>query len=213
MDIKNIFKISSVISIVLFVIFVLVLVFLTIKKPKEEIQFHIGKIIKYYDGDTFLVYDKNIDKKIKVRVLGIDYPDPKDYRRVHLFKERYGVDENILKFCYYKYNEILSNILTDAEVLIIFDEKEALKDKYGRYLAYVYVNCDKVKSLIKDGFEEKINKMYYNNKKYCLYEDVLILNGLAREYDPTKPKCTLCNHFEELFKYVLNNNIGCLFSE
>ena len=104
---------------------------------------------KYYpvsyvvDGDTFKV---NVEaKEITVRVLGINTPETVDPRKP---VECYGPEAS----------KEAKELLTGRRVRLVFNPNRELKDKYNRYLAYVYRD---------DG-------LFYN--------ELMIKEGYAREY-------------------------------
>ena len=104
---------------------------------------------KYYpvnyvvDGDTFRV--DIASKIITVRVLGINTPEIVDPRKP---VECYGPEASV------EAKELLSG----RKVRLTFNPNRELKDKYGRYLAYVYRD---------DG-------LFYN--------EAMLKDGYAREY-------------------------------
>ncbi|MEI6396764.1 MAG: thermonuclease family protein [Candidatus Taylorbacteria bacterium] len=103
------------------------------------------------DGDTFKVNvgasDRAIADKeiITVRVLGINTPEIVDPRKP---VECYGPEASIEA----------KELLNGRKVKLVFNPNRELKDKYGRYLAYVYRD---------DG-------LFYN--------EVMLKGGYAKEY-------------------------------
>lgn len=97
------------------------------------------KVIKVVDGDTFYIQVDN--KKLKIRMLGIDTPETKDPRKiVQCFgKEASDKTKGLILNKYVK----LENDITQAEY-----------DKYNRFLAYVYLDDNSLlnSKLIKEGY-------------------------------------------------------------
>jgi len=85
------------------------------------------KVVKVLDGDTIV-----IDTGEKVRYLGIDAPEPND---------AYGTSST-------KYND---GLVSDKEVKLEYDYEKI--DKYGRTLAYVWVDEVLVnEKMVEEGF-------------------------------------------------------------
>lgn len=105
-------------------------------------------IASVVDGDTFKVYLS--EKVITVRVLGINTPETVDPRRP---AECYGQEAS------FKAKELLDG----RSVKLVLNPNRESKDKYGRYLAYVYRD---------DG-------LFYN--------EFMIKEGYAKEYTVGTP--------------------------
>ncbi|AEF95705.1 calcium-activated nuclease EcnA [Methanotorris igneus] len=101
-----------------------------------------GKVVKVVDGDTVYVVAEN-GTKYKIRLLGVDTPEthiknnPYEY---YIDKNTPITDVNYLKKWGYKATEFAKNKLENKTVIVVFDNKAPKKDKYGRYLAYIFVS-------------------------------------------------------------------------
>ncbi len=112
------------------------------------------------DGDTFKV---RIDKKlITVRMLGINTPETVDPRRE---PECYGKEASIKT----------KDLLQGRQVFLHLEKQREVKDKFGRYLAYVYRNDSLFvnQSLIEGGFarEYTYGKPYFMQREFRSAED------------------------------------------
>ena len=101
-----------------------------------------GKVIKVSDGDTIWIQCEN-GSKYKIRLLGVDTPET--YRRnnpheYYTYNNTPITNITYLKVWGHKATEYAKNKLENREVVIVFDKKSPKKDRYGRYLAYVFVN-------------------------------------------------------------------------
>ena len=119
---------------------------------------------KCVDGDTaWFIMDK---ERIKVRFLAIDTPET-----VHPTKdtELYGKDAS----------EFTCNMLTNAEIIELeFDPKSTKTDKYGRYLAWIFVDDILLQDkLIKIGYA-KVAYLYGN---YIYTEQLQLSEEKAKE--------------------------------
>ncbi|CAB49969.1 thermonuclease family protein [Pyrococcus abyssi] len=138
-----------------------------LSQPKE---LH-GKVVKVVDGDTVYVKLSN-GETVKVRLIGIDAPEleedlmrPGEYPGIHNLSclVKYG----------YIAKEFLKNYTLGKDVTLIFDSIQGRKDKYGRLLAYLYINGTDVNAeLVKMGlarvfYEKKFDKI----KEYSELED------------------------------------------
>jgi micrococcal nuclease len=88
----------------------------------EGVLYRVTKVI---DGDTIEV--QTPEKKITIRLLGINTPETVDPRR--------GVE------CYGKEASArVKELLIGTDVTLVLDVDREVQDKYGRYLAYVYTS-------------------------------------------------------------------------
>ena len=97
------------------------------------------KVLKVVDGDTIQI-DYNGTKE-KVRLIGIDTPES-----VHPDEAKNNENGKIA-------SEYTKKLLTDKSVSLELDVQE--RDKYGRILAYVYLDGEMVnKKLLADGYAQ-----------------------------------------------------------
>ena len=148
----------------------------------ESHEHFVGKVVKVVDGDTIWVRCKN-GSLYKIRILGIDTPEI--YRKNNPY-EYYTYDgtpitnTTYLKLWGYKAKEYLEDMLKGREVVVVFDRMSPRRDKYNRYLAYIFV----------DGRD--------------VGED-LIINGYARVYPS---KFELLDRYLECEEYAKKHKIG-----
>jgi micrococcal nuclease len=122
------------------------------------------KVTRVLDGDTFNV---EVDKKeITIRMLGINTPETVDPRRP---PECYGKEAS----------DATKNLLKGQQVNLVLNKDREVRDKYGRYLAYVYredglfVN----EYLLEEGFA----KEYTYGSPYSLQKNFLRLEQNANK--------------------------------
>jgi len=90
------------------------------------------------DGNTIVVSNPE-GKSEKVRLIGIDAPESEPNDKAKRDSERTGRDLEIITKMRQEATEIVKKFIQEGqEVCIEFDVEK--KDKYNRYLAYVYVN-------------------------------------------------------------------------
>lgn len=142
------------------VLFFIIICFCFINaNAQERVPVQLDKCI---DGDTaWFVYQ---GKREKFRFLAIDTPESTNKI------EEYGKEASIYT----------CDTLTNAKKLEIeFDSKSDEKDKYGRYLAWIFVDNELLqKKLIENGYAEI---------KY-IYGDYLYLEELKKVEENTKEK-------------------------
>jgi micrococcal nuclease len=153
-------------SIILICIYILIIFY--IKESNDIKQNTLYKVNYIYDGDTISILYKGRQKTI--RLLGIDTPETVDPRKpIQCFGEQASL----------KTKELLNN----RSISLVFNLNREQKDKYNRYLGYVYRD---------DGLD--INKY-------------LIENGYAREYTYGKPYDRQ-KEFKKLEKQAKEKSIG-----
>ncbi|ADB57625.1 thermonuclease family protein [Archaeoglobus profundus] len=122
-----------------------------------------GVVVDVVDGDTIIV---KIDGKIeKVRLIGVDTPEIKAEQN-----KPYEYDNitnlTLLAEWGLKAKEFAESYLDNKNVTLEFDPMTGYRDRYGRLLAYVYVNgTDFNALLLKEGYARvyvtKFKKLEY----------------------------------------------------
>jgi micrococcal nuclease len=109
-----------------------------------------AKVVRVIDGDTIVVrFD---GKTEKVRLIGVDTPETKPKRNKPF---EYDSITNLTYLAEWglKAKNFTKSILEGKTVELEFDRSTGLRDKYGRLLAYVYINgTDFNALLIKEGY-------------------------------------------------------------
>ena len=116
------------------------------------------------DGDTFKV---QVGRRVAiVRMLGIDTPETVDPRKPVQCYGKEASDET-------------KGLLTNREVRLKLNPNREEKDKYGRYLAYVYRDDDIFvnEELLKGGYA----KEYTYGKKYDFQKEFRDIEATAKE--------------------------------
>ncbi len=104
-------------------------------------EHYYGKVVKVVDGDTVYV-DVN-GKLWKIRLLGVDTPEtykknnPNEY---YLLDGTPITNTTYLKIWGIKAKYFAKKQLENKTVIIVFDKEAPKKDRYGRYLAYIFIN-------------------------------------------------------------------------
>ncbi len=141
-------------SIILICILYILIIFY-IKEGNDIKQNTLYKVNYIYDGDTISILYKSRQKTI--RLLGIDTPETVDPRKpIQCFGEQASL----------KTKELLNN----RSVSLVFNLNREQKDKYNRYLGYVYRDdgLDINKYLIEHGYakEYTYGKSYDRQKEF-----------------------------------------------
>ena len=121
-----------------------------VREPKLEGPYHVTKVI---DGDT-----ADLEGLGRVRFSGINTPEKTD--------------------CYYKEaKERLTELILDKEVYAEKDRSD--KDKYDRYLRYIYLNDTLVNGVLVQGGYARVFDKY--KKDTGRYEQLKKLEEIAKE--------------------------------
>jgi len=153
--------------------------------PYQFIESHehfVGEVVKVVDGDTVWVRCEN-GSLYKIRILGIDTPEINHRNNPYEYYTYDGTpitNTTYLKLWGYRAKEYVENKLKGKEVIVVFDRMSPKRDRYNRYLAYIFV----------DGRD--------------LGED-LIINGYARVY---YSQFELLERYLEYEKYAKEHRIG-----
>ncbi len=146
----------------------------TAEKPIENPSNETYEVLKVVDGDTIQI-DFNGTKE-KVRLIGIDTPES-----VHPDEAKNTENGKIA-------SEYTKSILTGKRVKLELDVQE--RDKYGRILAYVYLDGQMVnKKLLADGYAQVAtfppNVKYVEEFKEIQKEAKEAKRGLWGEWNKT----------------------------
>lgn len=138
---------------------------------KSEISeiLYPAKITAVIDGDTVKIQFKNdrpenCEKNEIVRLIGVNTPELNLYKDTEA--EYFAEEAFLYTNRYYK-----------EEVNIQLDNISAMRDKYGRLLAYVWL-CNSTllnKNLIEDGYGRYYNIFLFNEKLMKEFSDAEIL--------------------------------------
>jgi len=106
-------------------------------------------VTKINDGDTF-----EIETGDRVRLLGIDTPEKWESSKLDKDSERTGKDKEVLQKLGKLASDYTENILMGKKVLLVPDETNSDKDRYGRLLRYAYLEDGTFFNLkiIQDGY-------------------------------------------------------------
>ncbi|AIJ05413.1 nuclease (SNase domain protein) [Methanocaldococcus bathoardescens] len=104
-------------------------------------EHYYGKVVKVVDGDTVYV---NVNGELwKIRLLGVDTPETYKKNNPHEYYLLNGTpitNTTYLKIWGEKAKYFAKKQLENKTVIIVFDNEAPKKDKYGRYLAYIFIN-------------------------------------------------------------------------
>ena len=133
-------------------------------------------VVRVYDGDTI-----KLSNGEKVRFIGIDAPELHDNPKLLRDAKKSGMDIETIKRMGARSYEYARGLLADRDVRLEFDTQP--RDKYGRLLAYVYVD---------DG---------------TFVNEEIIKNGYA--YPMTiRPNTRHATEFRSLFEQAQENKLG-----
>ncbi len=146
---------------------ILLIILMPITRAYADTSFEEVSFVRCVDGDTAVFLVDN--EEIKFRFLAIDTPET-----VHPTKEveAFGKDAS----------EYTCNKLTNATTIIVEYENSNKVDKYGRYLAWIWVDDSLLqKELVSVGYAEVA--YIYGNYRYteslCLTQKTAKENGLG----------------------------------
>ncbi len=137
-----------------------------------------AKVVRVIDGDTIIV---KIDGRLeKVRLVGIDCPEIDAHRNKPF---EYDAITNLTYLAEWglKAKEFAERYLDHKTVELEFDEIAGLRDRYGRLLAYVYVNRTDFNALL---IEKGLARVYVEGKfkkksEYLKLEEIAKLKGIG----------------------------------
>ncbi len=132
-----------------------------------------AKVVRVIDGDTIVV---KIDGKLeKVRLLGVDCPETKAQRNKPF---EYDAITNLTYLAKWglKAKEFTKRYLEGKIVELEFDDNAGVRDRYGRLLAYIYVNGTDFNALL---IEKGLARVYVEGK-FKKKEEYLELEKFAR---------------------------------
>ena len=142
-------------------------------------EYFYADVVKVVDGDTVYVVAEN-GTEYKLRLLGVDTPEtyrknsPNEYM---MADGRYISNITYLKMWGIYAKDYAKKELDGKKVIVVFDRKAPKKDKYHRYLTYVFVDGENFnENLIKYGYA----RVYVSN--FELKEKFLEEEKYAKEH-------------------------------
>ena len=138
----------------------------------EKPEYYEATFVRAKDGDTYVIKAENSDEDITVRLIGVDTPEsvaPSSYSKENTEEGK-------------EVSDIVKSKLHEGDTVFLeFDA--STEDKYGRMLAYVY---------LEDG---------------TMMQDWLLENGYARTAT-YPPNVKYADHFSEIQHKAVENNAG-----
>ncbi len=134
-----------------------------------------GRVSWIYDGDTL-----RVDKIGKVRLIGIDAPETLASERDSYYQHKFAISPSILRTIARQGKSYLIDEVKGERVCLITDG--TAKDKYGRYLAYVYLSNGKLlnEQLLEMGLATVYRRFSFTKKERFLDEETRARrNGLG----------------------------------
>lgn len=106
--------------------------------PVNKVEPIYYKVKRVVDGDTFVIVNER-QQDVKVRLIGVDAPETRKTRKKPV--GYYGQESKAY----------LKKLIDQKTVQLVFDVGK--KDRYGRWLAYVYINRKFVNAdLVRKGY-------------------------------------------------------------
>jgi len=106
------------------------------------------KVSRVVDGDTL-----KLESGERVRLIGIDTPEMHESEKLHRDSQRSGQDVTSIQKLGRQAYEFTRKLVEGKRVSLEFDAEKY--DKYGRLLAYVYINNNKIfvnAEIVKEGY-------------------------------------------------------------
>jgi len=145
--------------------------------PHQFIESHehfVGEVVKVVDGDTLWVRCKN-GSLYKIRILGVDTPETYCKNNPYEYRTYDGTpitNTTYLKLWGYRAKEYVENMVKNKEVIVVFDRISPKRDRYNRYLAYIFVDGrDLGENLIINGYARVYHSQFELLDRYLEYEE------------------------------------------
>ena len=113
----------------------LVLLLLSVPSHSQDRFYRVKRVV---DGDTLLLTNGD-----RVRLIGVDTPEVHPSKKLYRDAERTGRDIKTIIAMGKKASAFTKSLVNKNEVRLEYDQANAQighRDKYGRVLAYVYLN-------------------------------------------------------------------------
>lgn len=165
---------------------------------KEKVTFY-----KCVDGDTAR-FIKN-KEEIKVRFIGIDAPESV---KPNEKAERFGKEAS---------NYTCRKLKNAKKIELEYEPKTDKQDRYGRYLAYVFVDSKLLEeSIVKNGYANvkyiKNNYKYYNNLVLAEEKAKISKKGIYSDKTDEIDDEKLIKNFKKYCKKILSNILREIFN-
>lgn len=127
----------------------------TTQKILLELQYFV-------DGDGFLARDFYSKKDYEIRLYGIDAPEIKHCKKLLKDEKELNLSGELLMKLGFLSFEFIRSIADVGQKIILEQESNNLKDKYGRMLGYAYLEnglCIN-ELMIKEGYAKPYNDIF-----------------------------------------------------
>lgn len=176
----------------------------TVTRPDPQLSFSFGKkhtyedilVTRVVDGDT--LYLENGER---VRLIGIDTPEIHDSQKLYRDSRRSKRDIHTIKAMGQKAYVFTRQLVENKRVRLEFDVEK--KDRYGRLLAYVYIDLGLAGDL------KPVEGIYYTHDHgtSIFVNASIILSGYA-DLMTYPPNVKYANLFSDLYRQARDANRG-----
>ncbi|MBI4845706.1 MAG: thermonuclease family protein [Candidatus Omnitrophica bacterium] len=164
------------------------------KSPRSEVNYSNIKCVKVIDGDTIILEDGE-----KVRLIGIDCPEASVNDKLLYDSQITNRNSNEIIKMGKKATKFTKNLLENENVKLEFDLEE--RDKYGRLLAYVFINVTNIKG------ENYLEYISLDEELYLFINASIVKSGYAGLMT-IPPNIKYSEMFEKLYQEARENNRG-----
>ncbi len=160
-------KIPLILSMLFFVFIILIIGCFELSPSKNVYDSYSVRVIKIIDGDTIKVSFPN-ESIGTIRLLGIDCPETTIENNAA--NEYEGITSlGCLTSYGNKAKSFITSILNNSQITIHFDNQTDRKDKYDRYLCYVFLDdMDVNKKLLDKGYARVFTIETFEKKQMYL---------------------------------------------
>jgi micrococcal nuclease len=126
------------------------------------IQNNLLKVVRFVDGDGIILENIITNKEIEVRFLGIDAPEMSYCNKIKKDEKELHIPASLLIKLGYLSLNFLKDQVSLGEICTLIQEKNNLKDKYGRHLGYLILSDGRVLNeiMIKKGYAKPYNEVF-----------------------------------------------------
>lgn len=126
-----------------------------------------ARCTRVIDGDTIVVSVNGVTEK--VRLLGIDAPEPRRHARLPEQAKKLGVTEEAVLALGNRATDKMISLVQGKRVNLVFPQREVSRDSFGRLLCYVEVDgVDVGERMLLFGLATLYETKHPRGKKYAI---------------------------------------------
>ncbi|MCR4337415.1 MAG: thermonuclease family protein [Candidatus Omnitrophica bacterium] len=159
------------------------------------------RVVQVYDGDTI-----KLSNGEKVRLIGVDTPETHDNQKLFRDAERSGQDKEVIKAMGEESYHFTQDLVLGKNVQLEYDMER--RDKYGRLLAYVWLEGNESQSSWPEYAVTQICKNEKGEEGQCLSLNATLLTAGYAQPMTIPPNTKYSDQYRRFYQQARDEGRG-----